>query len=151
MACYELWRERKGNTQIIGLKPGSMDRIVRWFNDTKGFGFITADDGGEDLFTEGFRSLGDGETVEYVVEEGSDGRTKVADVTGPDEGPVQGSTRGGGGGGGGGRGGGGDRYGGGGYNGGGHGGRAGGYGGSGGGGYGGGGDRYGGGGDRYGG
>ncbi|KAL8217415.1 hypothetical protein R6Q57_020788 [Mikania cordata] len=112
MACYELWRERKGNTQIIGSKPGSMDRIVKWFNDTKGFGFITPDDGGDDLFvrqssirTEGFRSLGDGETVEYVVEEGSDGRTKAADETGPDEGPVQGSTRGGGGGGGGGRGG----------------------------------------------
>ncbi|XP_076932560.1 cold shock protein 2-like [Bidens hawaiensis] len=115
---------------------------VKWFNDTKGFGFITPDDGSEDLFvhqssirTDGFRSLGDGETVEYVVEEGSDGRTKAADVTGPDEGPVQGSSRGG-------SGGGGDRYGGGGsggYNGGGRGSR-------GGGGYGGGGDRYGGGG-----
>ncbi|XP_076901066.1 glycine-rich protein 2-like [Bidens hawaiensis] len=97
---------------------------VKWFNDTKGFGFITPDNGGEDLFvhqssirTDGFRSLGDGETVEFVVETGSDGRTKAADVTGPGEGPVQGSTRGGGdryGGGGGGYGGGGDRYGGGG-------------------------------------
>ncbi|CAI9299313.1 unnamed protein product [Lactuca saligna] len=115
---------------------------VKWFSDTKGFGFITPEDGGEDLFVhqssiraDGFRSLGDGETVEYVVENGSDGRAKAADVTGPEEGPVQGSSRGGGGGGGG-RGGGGDRYGGGGGD------R---YGG-------GGGDRYGGGGgDRYGG
>ncbi|KAM0049415.1 putative transcription factor interactor and regulator CCHC(Zn) family [Helianthus debilis subsp. tardiflorus] len=105
---------------------------VKWFNDTKGFGFITPEDGGEDLFvhqssirTDGFRSLGDGETVEFVVETGSDGRTKAADVTGPGEAPVQGSTRGGGGGGG-------DRYGGGGY--GGRGGRGGGgYGGGGGG------------------
>ncbi|KAL8266075.1 hypothetical protein R6Q59_003419 [Mikania micrantha] len=72
---------------------------------------------------EGFRSLGDGETVEFVVETGSDGRTKAADVTGPDEGHVQGSSCGSGdrysgGGGGGDRyddgGGGGDRYGGGG-------------------------------------
>ncbi|KVH96512.1 Cold-shock conserved site-containing protein [Cynara cardunculus var. scolymus] len=107
---------------------------VKWFNDAKGFGFISPEDGGEDLFVhqssiraDGFRSLGDGETVEYVVENGSDGRTKAADVTGPEEAPVQGSTRGGGGGGG--RGGGGDRYGGGGYNGGSRGGRGGGYGG----------------------
>ncbi|KVH96025.1 Cold-shock conserved site-containing protein [Cynara cardunculus var. scolymus] len=76
---------------------------VKWFNDVKGFGFITPDDGGEELFVhqssiraDGFRSLGDGETVEYVIENGSDGRTKAADVTGPNEAPVQGSTRGGG-------------------------------------------------------
>lgn len=117
---------------------------VKWFSDSKGFGFITPEDGGEDLFvhqssirTDGFRSLGDGETVEYVVENGSDGRTKAADVTGPEEAPVQGSTRGGGGGG---RGGGGDRYGGGGYNGGSRGGRGGGGYGGGDGGYGGGGN-----------
>ncbi|MFS8031416.1 putative transcription factor interactor and regulator CCHC(Zn) family [Helianthus anomalus] len=116
---------------------------VKWFNDTKGFGFISPEDGGEELFvhqssirTDGFRSLGDGESVEFVVETGSDGRTKAADVTGPNEGPVQGSTRGGGGGGGDRYGGGGgDRYGGGGgYNGGSRGGRGGGggYGGGGG-------------------
>ncbi|KAJ0693073.1 putative transcription factor interactor and regulator CCHC(Zn) family [Helianthus annuus] len=105
---------------------GRKSGTVKWFNDTKGFGFITPEDGGEELFvhqssirTDGFRSLGDGEAVEYLIEQGSDGRTKAADVTGPNEGPVQGSTRGGGGGGG-------DRYGGGG----GGGGRGGGYGGS---------------------
>ncbi|XP_041999548.1 glycine-rich protein 2-like [Salvia splendens] len=128
------------------VKKGS----VKWFNDQKGFGFITPDDGTEDLFvhqssikSDGFRSLGDGEAVEYTVEYGSDGRAKAANVTGPDGASVQGSTRGGGGGGGGGYGGG--R---GGYNGGG--GRDRGYGG-GGGGYGGGGGGYGGGGGGYGG
>ncbi|GFZ00585.1 glycine rich protein 2 [Actinidia rufa] len=119
-----------------------MKGVVKWFNDQKGFGFITPDDGSEDLFvhqssirSEGFRSLGDGESVEFVVETGGDGRTKAADVTGPNESPVQGSTRGGGGGG---RGGGGGGYG---FNGGGRGGGRGDRGGSygGGGGYGGGG------------
>ncbi|KAL8518309.1 hypothetical protein ACS0TY_009611 [Phlomoides rotata] len=95
------------------LKKGT----VKWFNDQKGFGFITPDDGTEELFvhqsaikTDGFRSLGDGEAVEYVVEYGNDGRAKAANVTGPDGASVQGSTRGSYGGGG--------RDGGGGYNGG---------------------------------
>ncbi|KAL3515012.1 hypothetical protein ACH5RR_021914 [Cinchona calisaya] len=117
---------------------------VKWFNDQKGFGFITPDDGGEDLFVHhsgikgggggaGFRSLGEGEAVEFDVEQGGDGRTKAVNVTGPDGGPVQGGSRGGGGGGynGGGGGGGRSRGGGGGYGGGGggYGGGGGGYGG----------------------
>ncbi|KAH6756141.1 glycine-rich protein 2B [Perilla frutescens var. hirtella] len=64
---------------------------VKWFNETKGFGFITPDDGSEDLFvhqsaikSEGFRCLGEGESVEFVVEIGNDGRAKAANVTGPD-------------------------------------------------------------------
>ncbi|KAI8464477.1 MAG: putative nucleic acid binding protein [Monoraphidium minutum] len=68
---------------------------VKWFNATKGFGFITpaGDESGEakeDLFVhqtsiqvEGFRSLREGEEVEYDVEEGPDGRTKAINVTGP--------------------------------------------------------------------
>ncbi|PHT41882.1 Glycine-rich protein 2, partial [Capsicum baccatum] len=80
---------------------------VKWFNDQKGFGFITPDDGSEDLFvhqsgirSEGFRSLAEGEAVEYEVENGSDGRTKAVDVTGPDGAAVSGGSRSGGGGGG---------------------------------------------------
>ncbi|KAE8698726.1 Cold shock protein 2 [Hibiscus syriacus] len=107
---------------------------VKWFDDQKGYGFITPDNGGEDLFvhqssirSEGFRSLADGEEVEFVIES-SGGKTKAVEVSGPNGNPVQGSTRPGRGGGGYGGGGGGYDGSGGGFGGGG------GYGGSGGGG-----------------
>ena len=53
---------------------------VKWFNATKGFGFITPDEGGDDLFvhhseikTEGYASLDDGQAVTYEVGEGKKG------------------------------------------------------------------------------
>jgi cold shock protein len=53
---------------------------VKWFNDAKGFGFITQDGGGDDLFchhsaiqTEGFRSLQEGQKVEFDVARGPKG------------------------------------------------------------------------------
>ena len=59
---------------------------VKWFNADKGFGFITPDDGGKDLFVhhseiqmEGYATLDDGQKVEYTVGEGQKGpcATKV--------------------------------------------------------------------------
>jgi cold shock protein len=53
---------------------------VKWFNDGKGFGFITQDSGGEDVFchhtaikAEGFRTLTEGQKVEFDVTKGPKG------------------------------------------------------------------------------
>lgn len=53
---------------------------VKWFNDSKGFGFISPSDGSADVFVhfsavqgDGFRSLAEGQTVTYEVENGPKG------------------------------------------------------------------------------
>ncbi len=53
---------------------------VKWFNDAKGFGFLTRDDGGKDCFVhhtaiqgQGFKSLAEGARVEFDVVDGPKG------------------------------------------------------------------------------
>ena len=53
---------------------------VKWFNDAKGFGFITPEDGGKELFAHfseiraaGFKSLSEGQRVQFVVKQGAKG------------------------------------------------------------------------------
>ena len=62
---------------------------VKWFNDAKGFGFITPANGGEDLFAhfkeiigDGFKSLAEGQRVEYVEARGPKGMqaTKIRPI-----------------------------------------------------------------------
>ncbi|MDR9437008.1 MAG: cold-shock protein [Thiohalophilus sp.] len=53
---------------------------VKWFNESKGFGFITPEDGGKDVFVhfsaivgDGFRTLAEGQQVSFEVENGPKG------------------------------------------------------------------------------
>ena len=53
---------------------------VKWFNESKGFGFITPNEGGDDVFVhfsgiegDGFKTLAEGQTVSYEVESGPKG------------------------------------------------------------------------------
>ncbi|MHC4636044.1 MAG: cold-shock protein [Planctomycetota bacterium] len=53
---------------------------VKWFNEKKGFGFITPDGGGDDVFvhyssitSEGFKTLKEGQKVEYETSQGRKG------------------------------------------------------------------------------
>jgi CspA family cold shock protein len=66
-------RCREGKTMATG--------TVKWFNDAKGYGFITPDDGGEDLFAHfsaiqmnGFKTLKEGQKVVFEVVTGPKGK-----------------------------------------------------------------------------
>ena len=54
---------------------------VKWFNDSKGFGFITPDEGGDDLFahfsqimSNGFKTLAEGQRVTFDITQGQKGK-----------------------------------------------------------------------------
>ena len=74
MASYRsVSQEAKGESPVV-------TGTVKWFNDKKGYGFITPDDGGKDFFAhhsevqvDGFRTLHEGQQVEFEPGEGPKG------------------------------------------------------------------------------
>eukprot|EP00484_Ammonia_sp_Unknown_P030083 CAMPEP_0197025874 /NCGR_PEP_ID=MMETSP1384-20130603/6081_1 /TAXON_ID=29189 /ORGANISM="Ammonia sp." /LENGTH=158 /DNA_ID=CAMNT_0042454457 /DNA_START=104 /DNA_END=577 /DNA_ORIENTATION=+ len=85
---------------FCSMGDGKRKGTVKWFNSEKGFGFIVDEDSGEEVFVhqtaihaQGFRSLAEGEEVEFDVQVDDRQRKKAHNVTGPDGAFVLGAPR----------------------------------------------------------
>ncbi len=83
-----LWLHREeeieeNNTKEIKAGEESMNGTVKWFSDSKGYGFISREDG-DDVFVhhssiagEGFKSLAEGDEVTFEIEQGDKGPSAI--------------------------------------------------------------------------
>jgi cold shock protein len=74
-------RRQKGNASMP-------QGTVKWFNPTKGYGFIAPDTGGKDVFVHisavqkaGLRSLSEGQKIDFEVEQQQNGRTAAVNLS----------------------------------------------------------------------
>jgi len=81
----DAWRSRSSAVQMKDLSMSN--GTVKFFNTTKGFGFIQPDDGSKDAFVHisaveraGLSSLGEGQKVTYELETGRDGKTSATNL-----------------------------------------------------------------------
>ena len=68
-------------------RDGMPTGTVKWFNSTKGYGFIAPDDGGKDVFVHisaveraGLKGLNDNQKISYELLSGRDGRSSAGDL-----------------------------------------------------------------------
>ncbi len=83
LACLYNAHERLNIPKEI-LKMAKIKGQVKWFNESKGFGFITPTDGSKDVFVHfsaiqgnGFKTLAEGQNVEFEIQDGQKGPSAV--------------------------------------------------------------------------